>query len=157
MREVAGGTPATTRETRVLPMEVQERIVIKGVGDVTDEVMAKLKEQRALRILQALKVMDLAAKAGRERFHVGDSEVGGYVGMMIHPEFYHAFGEKWGYDCWKDKEFINHTLKANPQCRVNSRSRNPKVGFRAALASAGSGLASVAKGGTRFSKSYGGK
>lgn len=135
-------------------MDGGERIVIKGVGDITDEVMAKLREQRALAVLRATKIMDLAAKAGRERFHVGDSEVGGHVNMMIHPTFYHAFGRKWGYDCWRDKEFVQHTLKANPQCRVKSRSRKPQVGFRAALAGEGPGLASVAKSGSRFTKTY---
>ena len=33
---------------------------------------------------------------------------------------YHFWGQKLGYDCWNDKQFMSEFLRDNPQCRVNS-------------------------------------
>lgn len=114
-----------------------ERIVIKGVGDITKEVMAVLQRRRALAVLEAAKRLDLAAKAGRERYHIEDKSGGGYVAFQIDPVIYHAFGQRWGYAAWRDKDFIRDTLKRIPQARVVSRSRKPKVGWRAGVSREG--------------------
>ena len=125
-------------------MDGEERIVIKGVGDITDEVKAKLRERRALAVLEASKRLDLAAKAGRERFHIEDRSGGGYVQFMIDPVFYHAFGQKWGYDCWRDEDFVRDTIKKNEACRVVSRARKASVSFTLTGAGMGRPRASVA-------------
>jgi hypothetical protein len=107
--------------------EGDDRIVIKGLGDITEEVKAKLAERRFAALVEASKRLTLAAKAGRERFHVGDGDNGGYVQFMADPFVYHQFGQRWGYDCWKDKDFIRHTLKHIPEMKVVSRSRKTTV------------------------------
>lgn len=33
---------------------------------------------------------------------------------------YHFWGQKLGYGCWNDKQFIDEFLRDNPECRVNS-------------------------------------
>jgi hypothetical protein len=36
----------------------------------------------------------------------------------IDPDLYFAARAKYGEDCWKDKDFLNDTLKKTPECRV---------------------------------------
>lgn len=146
----------------------EERIVYGG-HDITNEVMEVLQKRRALAVLAATKRLDVAAKVGRERFHIEDKESGGYVQFQIDPVFYHAFGQKWGYGCWRDEEFIKDTLRKNPQCRVESRSRKTTVGGRGQRAEVGGqrsegtgtnlvagagGLACAIGGQARFKKKY---
>ena len=73
----------------------------------------------------AKKQARLAAKKGRERYHLAE----GYVKMMVPPAAFHYWGNRLGYECWDDKQFVHEFLRDNPECRVKSRSRAPRVGW----------------------------
>lgn len=42
---------------------------------------------------------------------------------------FHFWGQKLGYDCWKDDGFLQEFLRDNPECRVNSKGTKLQVGF----------------------------
>lgn len=104
---------------------------IPGYGDLTQAVVAELHKGLAARPFIMERQMRRAAAAGRERFHIADKEGGGPMTMMIHKYSYHYWGQRLGYECWKDKKFCREYLRDNPASRVKSRSRQPRIGWRA--------------------------
>lgn len=44
----------------------------------------------------------------------------GALVARIPPTAYHFWGQKLGYACWNDKQFMHEFLRDNPECRVNS-------------------------------------
>ena len=44
----------------------------------------------------------------------------GAVKCRISPALYHAFGAKYGYECWQDDDFVNSVIRRNPEVRVES-------------------------------------
>ncbi len=44
---------------------------------------------------------------------------------------YHHWGQRLGYACWKDKQFVGEYLRDNPQARVISGGTRPQVGYTA--------------------------
>lgn len=100
-----------------------------GGHDVTDDVMARLRDMRALQVLNATRRISLAAKAGGERRMLRGSNGGaaGAVKMMIEPASYHYWGQRLGYKCWQDKQFVAEYLRDNPASRVKTVSERPTV------------------------------
>lgn len=76
-------------------------------------------------LVQAEQEQALAAKAGGERLNMKH----GQMAFQIHPQFYHYWGQRLGYECWDNEEFVREFLRDNPECRVRSRSRNVSVGY----------------------------
>lgn len=105
-----------------------ERIKVGG-HDVTEEVLQRLRDMRALRVLEATRQIAAAAKVGAERRILRDArgKAGAAVSMMIHPASYHYWGRRLGYACWKDKTFCREYLRDNPAARVTSRSDRPTI------------------------------
>lgn len=104
-----------------------------------------LKAWEHARRVKARHEMRVQAKVlGERRFLKSADGFGGEVGVMIHPEVFHHWGQKLGYQCWNDKQFINEFLRDNPEARVKSRSATPTVAVQ--------GLATGSK---RFTKTYG--
>jgi hypothetical protein len=128
------------------------RVVVNG-KDITKEVIEQIKLEKAAKVLTATKRLDLAAQANAERHFIQDGDGGGYVDVMYDPAVYYAFRRKWGADALRDKAFTDHCVKHGSAVRVKNRRRNLMVGYRASLAG-GTGLASVAKQGSRFSKTF---
>ncbi len=56
----------------------------------------------------------------------------GRLRMRIDPTLYHAWGTKYGYDCWKDSQFLNEVERDNPEVRVKSTGTRLQVGFEGA-------------------------
>lgn len=112
-------------------MEVGERVMKDVARILHDRQMQKVKV--------AERVQRLAASAGGERRTLPNGE----VKMMIHPTFYHHWGQRLGYECWEDEQFVREILRDNPECRVKSRSRKIQVGYQ--------GLSGSTK---RFTKTY---
>jgi len=44
----------------------------------------------------------------------------GRLRMRIDPTLYHTWGTKYGYDCWKDSQFLKEVERDNPEVRVRS-------------------------------------
>jgi len=103
---------------------MSEGIVI-GAQEIalTDSVVRELREGRMVKMIQAQKLQRLAAKAGGERFTMSCGE----MAFQIMPEFFHYWGQRLGYECWDNKEFVREFLRDNPECRVKNRSKKPTV------------------------------
>lgn len=116
------------------------------LGVKLEEVMAELAFRRQAKIAAAYRQQALAAKAGGTR-RILRGEIGGEVKMAVHPIFYHYWGQRLGYACWDDDQFVREFLRDNPSARVKSVSNrltivkpemnsapNKEVGARAAAA-----------------------
>jgi hypothetical protein len=53
----------------------------------------------------------------------------GRLRMRIDPTLYHAWGTKYGYDCWKDSQFLREIERDNPEVRVKCGGTRLQVGF----------------------------
>lgn len=106
--------------------ELAERLVVGG-HDVTDEVIQRLKDMQALRVLQATKQIAQAAKVGSERRIMRDERgnAGAAVKMQIHPASYHYWGQRLGYKCWNDEQFCREYLRDNPASRIKTVTERP--------------------------------
>jgi len=127
------------------------RVMVSG-KNIAAEILQRIREENALKVLDATKRLAVAAKARGEARFIQDGDGGGYVDFMMSPVVYHAFGRKWGYDALRDKGFVQDCVKHGSAIRPRSRNAKCVVGFTAALA--GSGSAVVAKQGSRFSKTF---
>ncbi len=56
----------------------------------------------------------------------------GRLRMRIDPTLYHAWGTKYGYDCWKDSQFLREVERDNPEVRVRCGATRLQVGFSGA-------------------------
>jgi len=50
--------------------------------------------------------------------------------MRIDPTLYHAWGTKYGYDCWKDSQFLKEIERDNPEVRVKCGGTRLQVGWQ---------------------------
>lgn len=64
----------------------------------------------------------------------------GRLRMRIDPTLYHKWGQKYGYDCWKDNQFLSEIERDNPEVRVKCGGTRLQFGY--------------APTNTRFSKKY---
>jgi hypothetical protein len=116
-------------------VQLEERIVVGG-HDVTEGVLERLQQMRALQVLEATRRIARAAKAGAERRVLRDENgnAAGEVKMMIEPASYHYWGQRLGYKCWSDKTFCREYLRDNEASRVKSKSDRPSIlcGFEGA-------------------------
>ncbi len=64
----------------------------------------------------------------------------GRLRMRIDPTLYHKWGQKYGYDCWKDNQFLKEVERDNPEVRVKCGGTRLQFGY--------------APTNTRFSKKY---
>lgn len=53
--------------------------------------------------------------------------------MMIPPTSYHYWGQRLGYDCWEDDQFVREYWRDNEVCRVKTRPASAMVGWSAAI------------------------
>jgi len=103
---------------------MSEAVVI-GAQEIalTDDVVRELREGRMLKLIEAQKLQLMAAKAGGERYTMACGE----MAFQIMPEFFHYWGQRLGYECWDNKQFVREFLRDNPECRVKNRSRKPQI------------------------------
>ena len=48
----------------------------------------------------------------------------GQLTARIPVDSYHYWGQRLGYSCWKDDDFVESYFRDNPECRVNSKAEN---------------------------------
>ena len=53
----------------------------------------------------------------------------GFSRAMIDPASYHYWGQRLGYECWDDEQFMKEYLRDNPLCRVKSVSNKIQIGY----------------------------
>lgn len=86
-----------------------------------DDVIAEFERRQALKVAQMKTEMVLAQRAGGVRRIVRDAEHGdAHVGHMVHPVSYHYWGQRLGYECWDDPQFVREYLRDNPEARVKT-------------------------------------
>lgn len=49
--------------------------------------------------------------------------------MELTPEVYHHWGQRLGYQCWKDKQFLREFKRDNPEVRVKATGTKAQVGY----------------------------
>jgi hypothetical protein len=64
----------------------------------------------------------------------------GQLRMRIDPTLYHHWGQKLGYECWRDNGFLREVERDNPEVRVKSGGTRLQFGY--------------APSNTRFTKKY---
>ena len=121
-------------------------------GGVVSEL---LKGRHAKNTLTLLKAPETQLRLARENNVEHRSIDGlGQPRLSITPEAYHYWGQRLGYQCWSDKQFLNEFERDNPACRIKSK------GTRIQSGSAGESLKPDVAGltsenGKRFTKSSG--
>lgn len=53
----------------------------------------------------------------------------GRLRMRIDSTLYHQWGQKLGYDCWKDNQFLREVERDNPEVRVKCGGTKLQVGW----------------------------
>ena len=80
--------------------------------------------------LQRAQAEDRQKSLGRLNAKGGKAVDGlGSVVARIDGTSYHYWGQRLGYECWKDNQFMNEYLRDNPQCNVKSSGTKLQVGF----------------------------
>jgi hypothetical protein len=89
--------------------------VINEINRVQDEALVKatIEQAEAAKELGEQQAVD---ELGRQR-------------LNIHPTIYHHYGDKYGYECWQDKEFIEDFEKGFPAARVKCGGTGIQVGY----------------------------
>jgi hypothetical protein len=104
---------------------------------------AELKQVRAR--AEQVRVAAAQARLGRRKSIEGL----GRLRMEIDPVVFHYWGQRLGYECWDDPQFLREFERDNAEVRVNCGGTRTQVGAR------GMGLASTTRsGGVRWRKSY---
>lgn len=49
--------------------------------------------------------------------------------MSVPADSFHYWGQREGYGCWRDRQFIREYGRDNPQCKVNSGGTKLQWGF----------------------------
>ena len=113
----------------------------EAVKEVLGAVMRK--KQAIMR----REMRQMAAEGGDRKILRFSDGNGGEVRIQVHPVSYHYWGNRLGYQCWQDAEFIREYLRDNPEARVRNHAEHPTV-----IVQGAGGLA--ASGRKRFSKVY---
>jgi hypothetical protein len=104
--------------------------LITSVGE--DVAMEVLKEFHAGHVVKQTlaKARQEAIGAATSRIeHVASEALGVHV-AEIDAMAYHYWGQRLGYQCWKDKQFRQEYLRDNPGARVKTTFRTRGKGFK---------------------------
>lgn len=110
------------------------------MGIKPEDLIAELQFRHDRKRAKMEADMAAAAKLGGEtrvlRCPEGD---GGYVDLQIHPASYHYWGQRLGYACWQDAQFLREYKRDNPASRVRVQTKTaivrPELPARAAHSS----------------------
>lgn len=93
------------------------------LGIKLEDLLAELDYRRRQKATIMHREMVVAARSGGTRRILRDrGEGGGEQTMMIHKTSYHYWGQRLGYECWDDPQFVREYLRDNPTARVRSLS-----------------------------------
>ena len=92
-------------------------------GAVVEELTNKLHGERAKAVMEQAQV---AKELGEQKA----LEELGRARLNIHPFYFHHFGQKYGYECWRDSQFVHDFERDFPAARVKSSGTKIQVGYR---------------------------
>ncbi len=101
---------------------------IAELGALTGPVLRELRKGEIFKQRLAQRRQEEAARVGgvrRRRRRGGASPF-----MQVPPESFHYWGQRLGYECWDDPQFVREFLRDNPECRVQTRADEPQVGWK---------------------------
>jgi len=104
-------------------------------SDMPEEFVKELAECRhnrdVLACLQAFPAQDqLAANLHQAQLRERKSMDGlGAPIAEITPDAYHYWGQREGYECWRDKGFMREFLRDNPAARIKAGGTKSQFGF----------------------------
>lgn len=108
-------------------------------GDLKKAVIEEFRTGISKQIVDATIEQKRIAKDNNSRDFRSIEGIG-RLRMRIDPTLYHKWGQKYGYDCWKDNQFLNEIERDNPEVRVKCGGTRLQFGY--------------APTNTRFSKKY---
>ncbi|HYD00306.1 MAG TPA: hypothetical protein VEB22_03700 [Phycisphaerales bacterium] len=104
----------------VITPDMEAGATCEALGVTLEDVLDELRARQEMKRATMRRRMALAQAAGGER-RILKGEVGGAVDMMIDPVSYHYWGNRLGYECWDDRQFVAEYKRDNPECRVRLR------------------------------------
>lgn len=75
--------------------------------------------QQRKRMAVERQMANAARARGTSRILRGPDGSGGQVDIHIHPESFHYWGQRLGYECWDDPQFLAEYKRDNPASRPN--------------------------------------
>ena len=57
----------------------------------------------------------------------------GRLRMVVSPDAFHYWGRRLGYECWRDKAFLNEFERDNPAVRVKCGGTKIQVGYQPSM------------------------
>lgn len=98
---------------------------------IAPEVVAELARGRYAReALELAKTKrSLETQAAASGMHRTEDGIGRAI-LSIPPLSYHYWGQRLGYGCWDDKQFVAEYWRDNPGARANSTTGKVMVGYR---------------------------
>jgi len=106
--------------------------LLLDMSDMPPGVVEEFRKGRHARevqtLLKAPRLQDMVARS----HGIGDrsTEGLGRVRMAITPEAFHYWGRRLGYECWRDKQFLNEFERDNPSVRVKQGGTRIQTGYR---------------------------
>lgn len=121
----------------------EEELKREGVGvltpDLPDEILTDLRKSPRLQaardeLRSAAKVAAVLAGIRQRKLYEANAQIerafvdgmGAHI-ACIDPEIYARMELMYGRGCWRDKAFLNDTLKKNPQLRIKCGSRKTMI------------------------------
>jgi len=93
-----------------------------AVGNQAKQVLSELYMTR---MHEAEDEQNCVAREHQNRTHMRH----GVKTAAIHARFYHYWGQRLGYECWDDQQFLREFLRDNENCRVRSKGRKILIGW----------------------------
>ena len=121
------GSDILVNAVEALPGDLKKAVIEEFRTGISKQIVDATIEQR--RIAKDNNAHDFRSIEGIGRLR-----------MRIDPTLYHKWGQKYGYDCWKDNQFLNEIERDNPEVRVKCGGTRLQFGY--------------APTNTRFSKKY---
>jgi len=57
----------------------------------------------------------------------------GRLRMTVDPASFHYWGLRLGYDCWKDRQFLDEYERDNPECKIKCKGTKIQMGYKRAV------------------------
>ena len=99
--------------------------VVPGVGNITKELLNVFQPGRLRDQVQA--EVNQRKVATYNYNHERRNLSFGRLRMQVDATVYHYWGQRLGYECWRDKTFLAEFEKANPEVKVKSKSVNASI------------------------------
>ena len=106
--------------------------------DLSEMPAAVMEEFRKGRYAREVKTLQnapgLQTQIAREHNQQHRSIDGlGRLRMVVAPDAFHYWGRRLGYECWRDKQFLNEFERDNPAVRVKCGGTKIQVGYQPSM------------------------